>query len=354
MLVATSRNLEDPVSLAFKGQSSSGKSNLADMVLRFIPTSDVYLSTTLSNTALVYSNEDFRHRIIVVPELAGLGFEDNQGFLNLREFMSRNKLIHTATQDAPKGGRVAPRIEKEGPISVITTTTHLNIFEDLDTRLIVVNVDESEEHIKLVAKRSRQTKRMQVGQEWLSLQQWLDLKRQLNGPFRVDVPFREAMVDMMPPAAFKQTRIIRDIDHFIGLVEAHAVLHHINRGISPNGEYIANMDDYIVVRQLMNDVLGETLHLTVPDGIRKVVDAVEKLAPNPAMATGILQIANFLSADIKTIRRHVSIAVKLGYLKGEMDYKTKKLHLSRDSNCLALPMYLDVLPRPDVLGRYFT
>lgn len=354
-LVATSRNLENPTSLAFRGQSGSGKSNLADTVLKFIPVGDVYQSTTLSNTSLVYSPEDFRHRIIVVPELAGLGSEDNEGLYNIREFLTRNKISKTATQDAIKGGgRVAPRVEKEGPISLITTTTHLNILEDLNTRLIVVNVDESEEHIRLVAKRSRRAKKVQVSKEWLYLQQWLDLKRQINGAFMVDIPYIEAMVDLMPPAVFKQSRANRDIDHVIGLIEAHTILHHINRDMTSNGEYRATLDDYTVVRQLMNDVLGETLHLTVPDGIRKIVDAVEKLAPNPAMSVNALQLANFVALDPKTVKRFASTAVRLGYLKGETDYRTKKLYLSRDSTCIDLPRYLHVLPQSEVLRRFFT
>jgi hypothetical protein len=217
----------------------------------------------------------------------------------------------------------------------------------------VVDVDESEDHIKLVAKRSKRDKRIQVGKEWLYLQQWLDLKRQINGAFVVEVPYREAMVDLMPPAAFKQPRAIRDIDHVMGLIEAHTVLHHLNRNTNPNGEYTANIDDYVVVRQLMNNVLGETLHLTVPDGIRKIVDAVEKLAPNPAMSANAIQIANFVSLDPKTVKRFASTAVKLGYLRGETDYRTKKLMLSRDSGCVDLPNYLDVLPHPDVLRRFF-
>jgi hypothetical protein len=344
-LVGTSRNLEDPASLAFRGQSGSGKSNLADTILKFMPSSDVYTSTTLSNTSLLYSPEDFRHRIIVIPELAGLGLEDNEGFLNLREFMSRHLVSKTATQDVPKGGRIAPRIEKEGPISVMTTTTHLNIFEDLNTRLIVVNVDESEEHIKLVAKRSKRAKRLQVNQEWVHLQQWLDLKRQINGPFIIDVPYREAMVDLMPPAAFKQPRAIRDIDHVIGLIEAHTVLHHVNRKMTKSGEYIATVDDYAVVRQLMSDVLGETLNLSVPDGVRKIVDAVLKMG-----SANVLQAANYLSQDTKTTRRFASIAVKLGYLGSEKEYGTNRLRLTRGD--MDLPNRLDVLPRPDILRNY--
>ena len=70
-LALTSRLFARPVSVAVKGPSSGGKSHLVEVVLKFFPQSAYWSRTAMSERALAYSAEDFRHRHLVVFEAAG-------------------------------------------------------------------------------------------------------------------------------------------------------------------------------------------------------------------------------------------------------------------------------------------
>src|SRR5262249_23931357 len=78
-LVLTSRMLDRPVSAGVKGHSSSGKSYVVETLLRFFPASAFVEYTAMSQCALVYSREEFKHRTIVVYELTALreGVDDD-------------------------------------------------------------------------------------------------------------------------------------------------------------------------------------------------------------------------------------------------------------------------------------
>jgi hypothetical protein len=65
-LAITSRLLAKPVSLVVKGHSSSGKSHTLDRVLEFIPDDAVIKFTGMSKRALVYRDDDYQHRTLVV------------------------------------------------------------------------------------------------------------------------------------------------------------------------------------------------------------------------------------------------------------------------------------------------
>lgn len=349
-LVMTSRNLERPLSLVVKGQQSSGKSNLIDTVARFFPTGDTNASTTLSNTAIAYDESSYEHKIVIVHELAGMG----EYLVFLRELMSRGYAVHRVSQEQKRGsGYRTEVITKKGPISLVSTTPSLNLVEDFDTRVITVGMDESKEQTRRIARSSKLQGGTDISSEWVFLQDWLDTLRNFNGPFRVDVPYRVALVDSLPDAAFDAVRMRRDFEHLITMIESHAVLHQAMRNKSVDGIIEANFDDYAVARELMDGILGDTLGLVVPDGVKQVVDAVQKLAPNIAMQTNILKIANFTSQSDKTVRRSVSLAVKHGYLRGETDFRTKKLLLSIDDSCVPLPRYLSILPTVDALRSFY-
>jgi hypothetical protein len=71
-LAVTSRLLAKPVSVAVKGHSASGKSHTLDRVLEFFPDEAVIRFTGMSEKALVYRDDDYQHRTLVIYEASGL------------------------------------------------------------------------------------------------------------------------------------------------------------------------------------------------------------------------------------------------------------------------------------------
>jgi hypothetical protein len=67
-----SRLLEEPISLAIKGLSSSGKSYTVETTLKFFPEDAFIFMTAMSEKALVYDDRSFVHCTIVLVEAVAL------------------------------------------------------------------------------------------------------------------------------------------------------------------------------------------------------------------------------------------------------------------------------------------
>lgn len=353
-LTMVSRLLDKPVSVAVKGQSSAGKSNLVDLVLSFFPTGSHYTSTAVSETALIHEEESLEHKILVVHELAGVGDKDSKALYFLRQLMSGGSITYRVVQETQKGGHTTVKKEKQGPVAVITTTTLVNLLVDIETRFFSISVDESARQTKaILATYGDNNAFKQPNFIWRELQNWLKLITTVQGAYKVNVPFVKALSDLLPERVDRVVRIRRDFRNFIGLIKAHAILHQINREI--RNEYIqANFDDYEVVRTIIGDIFAQGLSLFVPQHIRRVVDAVSELCPNSVQWTTVVDIANYLRLDPSTVRRHVRVAMKDNYLREIQEFRSgidnRKLKVAVGSS---MPNSDPVLPTRRVLEDYY-
>lgn len=119
-LALTSRLFEWPVAIAIKGVSSGGKSFTVEQVLKFFPLAAYFERTGLSEKALAYSEEDFRHRHIIIYEAAGMN--SDFGSYLIRSLLSEGRLLYEFVEKTKFGIRTR-LIDKPGPTGLITTTT---------------------------------------------------------------------------------------------------------------------------------------------------------------------------------------------------------------------------------------
>ncbi|MEE8115104.1 MAG: hypothetical protein V3T23_12220, partial [Nitrososphaerales archaeon] len=111
-LVLTSRLLHHIISAVVKAESGAGKSFLDNLVRKLFPPEAYFFMSGMSKQALVYLDEDFRHRMIVIAEAGGIA---NASY-NLRTLLSENKLRYTVTEKDPETGKHKARIvDREGP-----------------------------------------------------------------------------------------------------------------------------------------------------------------------------------------------------------------------------------------------
>ena len=64
------------------------------------------------------------------------------------------------------------------------------------------------------------------------------------------------------------------------LIRAHALLHRASRDLTEAGAIIATMEDYAVVRKLVDDLFSEGIEATVSATVRETVGAVAALNKN--------------------------------------------------------------------------
>jgi hypothetical protein len=320
-LVLTSRLLDRQVSAGVKGHSASGKSWCIDVVLRFFPR-DAYMTfTAMSQKALIYSDEEYAHRTIVVYEVVALreGIEDDLTSYLIRSLLSEGRIEYPVTVRDPKGAFTTRTIVKEGPTNLIFSTTKTRVHSENETRILSLNTDDStEQTARVFAELANDDATPGPGDD---LQQWVDLQRWLQDQDnRVTIPYGKELVAKIPAVA---VRLRRDVGALLSLIRAHALLHQATRGRDEHGRVVATLGDYATVRALVADVLAEGVGATVSVIVRATVDAVAKLTGDVGGEASALQVAQLLEVDKSNAGRRLRAAADGGYVRNREDRRGK-------------------------------
>lgn len=334
-LVLTSRLLDSPVSAIMKGPSSAGKSFITDRVISFFPESATHVLSAMSERALAYSDVPLQHRILVLYEAAAL----QGGFATylVRSLLSEGRVRYETVEKTDRG--LEPRvIDRPGPTGLIVTTTRIRLEPELETRMLSIAVNDSPEQTRAIlgASATNGGSEADFG-PWIALQEWLELSER-----RVLIPFAPHLSKMIPPVA---VRLRRDFPTLLSLVQAHAVLHQASREKDAEGQIIADLVDYRVVRELVADLFSYGVEAAVPPEVRETVRAVDRLQPAHPEGVLIAELASALDLDESTVRRRVLQAGR--YLKNleQKRSKPKRLIIGEEP----LPEDQELLPTVEAL-----
>jgi hypothetical protein len=259
-LIATSRLFDKTMNAAIKGTSAGGKSEIRKRVLEFFPPESVVSFTGLSEKALIYYDGDFAHKILSMGEATATDEQEFQDYL-LRELMSESRISYPTVQKVG-GELVAVTIEKKGPVAFLVTTTKSKLHPENETRMLSLEIDDSENQTKDVLSKVAQVEGLNHSAAQVDCGPWQDFQRWLElGERRVWVPFPAEMVALIPPAA---VRMRRDVGQVIRAIKAHALLHREQRESDDAGQIVADIEhDYATVRELMNAIIAEGSGLAV-------------------------------------------------------------------------------------------
>ena len=184
-----------------RGAAAGGKNYLISKALRLIPDDAVIHMTSGSPLSLVYygdGDEDaFKHKAIYIPEAAVLaernGVESSLTFM-LRTLISEGRLDHHVVLTQASGPPVSTHVKRNGPVVVIITTARDNVEDELLTRLVMSDADETGRQTKAVLKGVLAKEVRRVDEEeirsWLDFQRWLEA----DAPYEVVIPFRPAIL----------------------------------------------------------------------------------------------------------------------------------------------------------------
>jgi hypothetical protein len=329
-LVCTTRLLRQIVSLIVKGPSSSGKSFLVKTVLRLIPDDGYLAFTGMSEKALIHTNESLAHRHLVIYEAVGL----RGGFLAY--------LVRTLLSEGHIKYQMPNRqIYKEGPTGLVVTTTEGSLHHENETRCLSLTMDDSRAQTAAIMRRQAATRgERDINPQWHALQRYLALS-----PSKVKIPYRGQLSREIKPEAI---RLRRDFNTLLALISAHALLHQQLRQRDDDGTVIANVEDYRVVRGLVNDILSEGIEIGVSANVRETRQAVADLIVGGVAAVPLPQLARALRLDKSVVSRRVAKAVELGYLR---NLETRRGQPARVVLADDIPDQVSLLPEPEVLEQ---
>ena len=359
-LILTSRVGPRPINAVVKGSSSAGKSFTVETTTKLFPESAFWKFTAMSAKALIYVEESFAHRVIIVYEQHG--GEEADYFI--RTLQSEGHLKYLVTQKDPMGNLVAVPIEKEGPTSFITTTTKTALHDENETRIWSVSIDESEAQttgvLGSVAGRYNSHGPEPDLEPWRQAQEWLGLAEATEA----NIEFSHWLAGRMPA---RPLRIRRDFGRLLELIQASAVLHQAQREIGDDGRVIARVQDYANAYALVADVFKATQE-GVTKRTREILGMLQELydekvaggdgAARQASLTGSLsevgvsyeELAKRAKIGKPNISRHIAAATELGLVE---NLETRKGAPARLRPHLELLAPGTALPPPEELAEAF-
>ena len=245
----TSRLLRDnSISLLRRGAPAGGKNFLIGCLSRLIPKDSIISISSASPMALIYHGEDenaLAHKVIVVAEVAAIlqtsNGDEHPMAAMLRTLLSEGRIDREVAITQRDGVPKTIYVRRNGPVALLLTSARENVDQEMLTRLMTSDADESRGQTLAVVKRtSRGRLADPVGktevEQWLNLQRWLEL----DAPYDVAVPFAAAIYDAYKklinslPSAL-QVRMRRDITGLLAAVKASAVLHKAQRQTDDEG-----------------------------------------------------------------------------------------------------------------------
>jgi hypothetical protein len=331
-LAATSRLFQSPLSVALKGPSSGGKSYIAQRALRFLPPEACFTLSSASERALIYTDEDLQHRMLVLYEADAVA-KGGQGAYLLRTLLSEGEIRHHTVK-----GFATLEVIKTGPTGLIVTTTATGLDPELETRLLALTITDTPDQTRAVFKALCRNNDPDVDYErWHRFQHWL-----MTGERNVVIPFAEQLADRVLALAVRQRR---DFGALLTLIRAHALLHRASRDRDDGGAIVASITDYATVRELVADLFSEGIEATVSTTVRETVDAIAALKKKGEVSLG--QLATKLGLDKSVVSRRLRQATELGYL---VNRETRRGRPARLVLGDPMPEEMQVLPDPSELS----
>ncbi|MFQ6027928.1 MAG: hypothetical protein ACE5Q6_10590, partial [Dehalococcoidia bacterium] len=258
-----------PLNLGYISPSAAGKNAAVEVTLPLFCQEAFYLVRAASPRALIYNDEQFQHRIVILTEADSLP-EDGPAASAVRSLMSDQEMSYEVVEKGKDGGHYVRKIVKPGPTGLITTSTK-PLGQQASTRTITVSIPDTPEQTRLVlhaqADQANQSRVLPDIEPWIALARWLELA----GERGVVIPFAHALADLIPARA---VRIRRDFPQLLTVIQTITMLHQRLRERDPEGRIIATLDDYAEARWILEEPITGTIHEGLTQAVRQTVEAI--------------------------------------------------------------------------------
>jgi 5S rRNA maturation endonuclease (ribonuclease M5) len=330
-LAASSRKMDDPISVLIISQSASGKSLLVDTVRRLIPQEDVVAVSSLSDQALNYLPEGgLLHKFLILGEAVHSEVVEHQ----IREMLSAHELSRLVTMKDPKTGELSTRtVSSPVLVSAVMSSTRHEINPENASRCFVVGSDESRGQTKKIHR--SQKKKYSLGRHYeektqipLIIKQHQAAQRLLQKCLIVN-PYAEYLEF---PDTLMRTR--RDHERFIDLIAGVCFLRQFQKEEKEEKDQTAGQNlrylecdliDYEIAYRILIRILPATVS-NFPRSAILLYESVRKLAVNKAAREKLrTEEVSFSQREIREQTDHNQMFVKR-YLRVLVDYEY--LHLS--------------------------
>lgn len=302
-LAAVSRKLENPLAVIIQSTSAAGKSSLMNAVLAMMPEEERIQYSAMTGQSLFYMGEtNLKHKILAIAEEEGA----EHASYALKLLQSEGELTMASTGKDANGNLTTQEYRVEGPVMLFSTTTAIDIDEELMNRCLVLTVNESREQTQRIHARQRHKRTLAGLQEKAEKQRILTLHRnaqRLLRPLAIVNPYADHLTFLSD-----KTRTRRDHEKYLALIDTLALLHQYQREIKHThcqGEVIEYIEvsliDIALANRLAHAVLGKTLD-ELPPQTRTLLGLILNMVDTACEQQGLKK------ADYRFSRRDIRSA----------------------------------------------
>lgn len=285
-LAACSRKLDKPLAVMVQSSSAAGKSSLMEAVLKLMPEEERVQYSAMTGQSLFYMGEqNLKHKILAIAEESGA----TQTAYALKLLQSEGEVSIASTGKNATTGNLETHVYRvEGPVMLFSTTTAIDIDEELMNRCLVLSVDESREQTKAIHAAQRQKRTLQglrTKQQKEALITLHQNAQRLLRPLAVLNPYADQLTFLDA-----KTRTRRDHEKYLTLIDAITLLHQYQRPLKRDKhegrvtEYIeVTVDDIAIANELAHEVLGKTLD-ELPPQTRRLLALINEMVQQERIA----------------------------------------------------------------------
>lgn len=275
-LTATSRLLPKPLAVIIQSTSAAGKTTLMEAVLAFFPPEDQVKYSAMTGQSLYYLGEkNLKHKILAIVEEEGA----EKASYALKLLQSEGELTIASTgKDGTTGRMKTEEYHVEGPVSIVLTTTSIDIDEELMNRCLILTVDESREQtqrIHALQRTARTLAGLRLKKKRQRVLTLLQNAQRLLKPVEVVNPFADRLT-----FTADRTRTRRDHEKYLTLIESVTLLHQHQRELEDDPEaglhIKTTLEDLTIANRLAPEVLGRSLDELAPQ-TRSMLESVKSL-----------------------------------------------------------------------------
>jgi len=336
-------NPKEKQMIILTGGSGVGKTHFINTLTKIF---DVYKCGRLSETALEYSDEAFKHEILAFPDVRNIGQEKGTSRVRLLSAEDGGYYVETTVRD-PETGEFTTIRRYIPPTTIIFGTTNVEIEEQLDRRAWKINLDESPEQTKRIwdfkAKKHHEEFLRWVGRlpEDRRLEIWRCMRSALDRDTYVYVPYATCLGELLRPELLRSRG---DYDKLLSLIKLHAWLHQYQRpwlqAVNGKKIIIASPEDFETAVEMAKDAVL-AMQTGLDRRLQEILPVVLEEAEKPIMVgkTETVGITSRILAEViakkgkhitqRAARLYLNALVAYGVLTSERVGNTNVYRLAK-------------------------
>lgn len=247
--VASSYKMPYPLHAMVQASSGSGKSHLINSIAECMPQDELFDTTSISSKSLYYCTEkQLNNKLLVIQDFDGL---DDDAKFALREIQSFKRLKRTTVEKSKTGNRKTVKKAVKASLASLIATTKSEIYQDNESRTIMLGIDESTEQTLRIIQRQNQKKAgvVNIEKEQEARQLLRSCVRVLKS-YQVVNPYADKIE--LPLDAKMLRRLNEQFQDFICQI---TLLHQYQRKTDAQGRLIATKEDVKLGMEIFFDAI---------------------------------------------------------------------------------------------------